>query len=65
MKDHIKAFWFGVGSVIALFPTSRIPEVPMDHRSDSEKLSSDWVAVGNDLRAAMNRVDREQEEKFS
>lgn len=65
MKDQLKAFWFGMGSIIALFPATRIPEVPVDQRSDSEKLASDWAMVSRDFRSAMDTVDREQEAKAS
>lgn len=51
----------GMGSVFDLFPGPRKPLHFPRPVSDEEAIRSDWQAVGDDLRAAMKKVDLEQE----
>lgn len=55
----------GVAYIGAFTPfADRVPRirkyVPKPTESDEEALRSDWEAVGDDIRSAMNRYEREQ-----
>ncbi len=53
--QRLKNVLHGVGSVLALFPSSPLETdryIPLP-ASDAEALAKDWEVVGNDLRDAM------------
>jgi hypothetical protein len=66
MKRMTRAFLEGMAS-IALFPEPRRARFVMDTRDgftrDAEALRGDWIAVGNDLRNAMDTYKNEFEGK--
>lgn len=47
MREKLRAFLVGVGSVLNPFPI-----ISADLPSDEDALRGDWEAVGNDLRKA-------------
>lgn len=63
MTDYLFArpsFLSGVGSLVDLAGTPHLyNRWPTPWESDAWALFSDWVAVGNDLRAAMSTVAAE------
>ncbi len=65
MKDFWRYFWEGVGS-ISLFPP-RLRKRPLSdeeaRRADYEALKGDWEKVGEDLRRAIQRYEKERHEK--
>lgn len=60
---YLFGFWEGVarvvdiGGTMAAYNESLTPE-----EADIKALSSDWQAVGDDIRAAMNLYDKNQAE---
>ena len=56
-----KDFLRGAGSVLSLYPAEREDaRVTLPEASDEAALRSDWEAVGNDLRFALNNYDHEK-----
>jgi len=54
-------FFEGIGRVVDLGGTMVVyNESPTSEEADMNALSSDWHAVGDDLRVAMNAYEREQ-----
>jgi hypothetical protein len=62
MKSFIKDLLVGMGS-IEIFPSTSVPEIEIDSRSDAKKLASDWERVGGYMYSAMRQVDNEQKTK--
>ena len=58
IKRTLKNFYAGYGSIMEIYP-ARTSKIQSDHISDTEKIRSDWVAIGNDMRKAMGRMDDE------
>jgi chromosome condensin MukBEF complex kleisin-like MukF subunit len=63
MKEKILAFLWGMGSVLDL---SGSPRIPVDQNitlgtpeDDAAKMRGDWQNVGNSIRAAMDVIDSE------
>ena len=54
MSPFWRGFLKGMGSLLNLFPRYDIK-----NKSDAEALASDWEAVGNDMKKAMQQIDRE------
>lgn len=57
LRKRWKHFLRGVGSVMNLFPVVELE--PID---DAEAIRSDWEAVGEDLRWAMEKCEKEQDD---
>ncbi len=53
---NIREFFIGIGSVLAIFPTGAMPQVKARVGNDRDNLAGDWVAVGNDMRKAIDKV---------
>jgi len=53
-----RAFFHGMGSALCLFP-AHMPPV-RGHASDMAAIAEDFARVGNDIRAAMNRIATER-----
>ncbi|WP_429971655.1 hypothetical protein ACQW5G_03325 [Fructilactobacillus sp. Tb1] len=59
MKNYIKAFINGASKAYSLgTPFSKIEFSNGNSQTDAEKLREDWIAVGNDLRSAMQKFDK-------
>lgn len=54
MKDKLKNFLKGYGSILSIFGTSEKEE---EKQTDAEKLYGDWAAIGNDMRKVMSAFD--------
>ena len=68
MPLNLSSFLRGFGSVLSIAPPRRytplsLPTIPRTAEeafaADAAKLAGDWQRVGDDLRAAMRRVDAE------
>lgn len=63
MTKTLEKFFKGMGSLLDLSPEPEIVRPDFSEildKSDTEKLSNDWVNVGNDLRWALNAYEKEQ-----
>lgn len=57
------SFLIGMGSVLNIAGSySRFRDSLKDPDADAKALASDWEAIGNDFRAAMNGLDKTQEQ---
>lgn len=57
LRRSLRNILFGMGSILDLCPAPSPPirRPKFMDRTDEEVLASDWQAVGDDMRAAMNK----------
>lgn len=64
MKNKIRAFIKGMGSILNLMPLFKVAKFTKPNISVEEALGQDWINIGNDLRMSIRMTHKEFENMY-
>ena len=63
MKILKGKIWYGISSVMSIWPARSVYETfVVNYKSDEELLRSDWLKVGNDIKFCMETLLEEEKD---